>query len=321
MFLHIVLLEKEKLLLHVSVHNKDTMHNIIQECELIYNYALLYKPLRIVETIVICQNDEINFFVKKYMKYYGIDNVRGGSYINNELTDMERSNIVREQLLNFETIKLQCDSISDVAVKYNDIDTWSTYKIKLTYETCIKQHNNYENEKQMLHNFTVGYQNIAINRILLADLTWLSNECAKAIKLAPYCKRVNNKLYEETKTIQKYKNIVIKIKSIYTMFTDYMEETNTYQPLIHLYSPETILDQYFYNPSLTQCILQYENLIKYLSMCEYMAYCIICRIQEYTFDVNSYPSNFEMSNKYEIAFLEKHISEFLPISCGILHQS
>ena len=119
MFLHIVLLEKEKLLLHVSIHNKENMSIIMLECELIYKYTLIYKPLRIVETIVICQNDEINFFVKKYMKYYGIDNVRGGSYTNIELTNEERNHITNELLQDLEINRKQCNIIFDIIEKYN----------------------------------------------------------------------------------------------------------------------------------------------------------------------------------------------------------
>jgi len=321
MFLHIIVLQKEKLFLHVSTHNVDNEPTILLECELINNYASIYKPIRILDTVAIFQEYEVDFFVKKYMNCYDIDNVRGGSYTNEILNKNERQYILHEQTHNLDINELQCDIISDIIVKYKDIDTWSIDKIKTEYAECIKHNINYENEKQMLHNFTVGNQNIVINRIILADLTWLSNECAKAIKLTPYGKGVNNKSYEETETIKRYKNIVIKLKSIYRMFTDYMDVTNKYCPLIHLYSPETILDQYFYNPSVIQCILQFDYLIKYLSMCEYMSYSIICRIDEYDFDVKSYPSNFEMSNKYEMAFLEKHISECLPKSCGILHQS
>ena len=320
MFLHIVLLENDKLLLHVSIHNKDNMSNVITECELTYEYAALYKPIRIVETIVICQNDEINFFVKKYMKYYGIDNVRGGSYTNIVLTTDEQNHINNEQLQDIESKKLQSNIINDIIEKYKDIDTWPTDKIKLEYETCNKKQNRYENEKQLLYNFRVDNENIATNRLVLSDLKWLSNECVKAIKLSPPEKE-NHGCYIDTETKQKYRRIVVKLKSIYTIFANYTDETNKYQPLIHLYSPETILDHYFYNPSVTQCILQYDTLNKYLSMCEYMTYWIICRTQEYIFDVNSYPPNFEWINKYEMSFLEKHINECLPKSCGILHQS
>jgi hypothetical protein len=321
MFLHIIVLQKDKLFLHISTHNEENETTILLECELINDYASIYKPIRILDTVVIFQEYEVDFFVKKYMNCYDMDNVRGGSYTNEILNENERQYILHELTHTLDMNELQCDIISDIVIKYNEINTWSIDKIKLEYKKCKKYHNNYENEKQMLHNFTVGRQNTAINRIILADLKWLSNECIKAIKLTPYIKEVNNKPYEETETIKKYKNIVIKLKSIYTMFTNYMDVTNTYQPLIHLYSPETILDQYFYNPSVIQCILHYEDLNIYLSMCEYMSYCIICRIDEYEFDVKSYPSNFEMSNKYEIAFLEKHINECLPKSCGIVHQS
>ena len=321
MFLHIILLEKDKLFLHVSVHNKENMNTILLECELIHKYVLINKPIRILETIVIYQDDELDFFVKKYIKYNGIDNVRGGSYSNEKLSIVERIHINREHSHKLEINKIQCDIISDIIVRYKDIDTWSIDKIKTTYVECKKHRDKYENETQMLHNFTIGHQNVVINRIILADLKWLSNECIKSIKLIPYIIDVTNKSYEETEKIRKYKNIVKKLKSIYTMFTDYMDVTNHYQPVIHLYSPETILDQYFYNPTVNQCILQYDTLSVYLSMCEYMAYCIICRIDEYEFDVKSYPSNFEMSNKYEIAFLEKHINGCLSISCDIWYQS
>ena len=320
MFLHVVLLENDKLLLHVSIHNKDNVNNVLLECELIYKYALLYKPLRIVETIVICQNDEINFFVKKYMKYYGIDNVRGGSYTNNKLISDEKNNIIYEQLQNMETKKLQSNIINDIVEKYKDIDTWSVDKLKLDYETCKKQQNKYENETQLLHNFRVVNENIATNRLILSDLKWLSNECAKAIKLSPP-EKDNHVCYIDTETKQKYRRIVVKLKSIYTICTKYMDDPIKYQPLIHLYSPETILDQYFYNPAATQCILQYDTLNKYLDMCEYMTYWIICRTQEYIFDVNSYPPNFELINKFEISFLEKEINECLSKSCDIWHQS
>ena len=314
MFLHIVLLEKEKLLLHVSIHNKENMSIIMLECELIYKYTLIYKPLRIVETIVICQNDEINFFVKKYMKYYGIDNVRGGSYTNTELTNEERNHITNELLQDLEINRKQCNIIFDIIEKYKDIDTLSTNKIKLEYETCKKQQNKYDYETQMLGSFTVCHENIAQNRLILSDLKWIINHCGKTIKLEG--------TYTPTdEIIEKYKKIVIKIKSMYVIFTKYLDEKNIYEPEIHLSNPELLLDQYFYNSNITDCIIHYDSVSKYIEMCEFMAYCIICRTQEYDFDVKSYPPNFEMSNKYEMSFLEKHINECLPKSCDILNQS
>ena len=314
MFLHIILLEKDKLFLHVSTNDKVDMHIVLTECELINEYLSKYKPIRIIETISICQDDEINYFVKKYMKFYGIDNVRGGSYSNELLTVDERKFITEEtnQILNVK--KLQCNLIEDILTKYTEIDNWSNDKIYKILLECKKQEEKYNNEKQMLHNFTVGIDNTLITRVILADLKWILNHCGKTIKLEG--------TYTTTdEIIEKYKEIVMKIKSMYIIFTKYLDERNTYEPEIYLSNPELLLDQYFYQSNIEYCINKYDSVCKYIEMCEFMTYCIICKIQGYEFDVKSYPNNFEMSNTYEIKFLENHLNECLSKSGDISHQS
>lgn len=314
MFLHIILLEKDKLFLHVSTHDKVDMQIVLTECELINEYLSKYKPIRIIETLSICQDDEINYFVKKYMKFYGIDNVRGGSYSNELLTVDERKFIIEEtnQILNVK--KLQCNLIQDILIKYTEIYNWSNDDIYEKLLECKKEEQKYNNEKNMLHNFTVGIDNTLITRIILADLKWILNHCGKTIKLEG--------IYTPTdEIIEKYKKIVIKIKSMYVIFTKYLDEKNIYEPEIHLSNPELLLDQYFYNSNIKDCIIYYDSVSKYIEMCEFMTYCILCKTQEYEFDVKSYPNNFEMSNTYEIKFLENHLNECLPKSGDISHQS
>ena len=314
MFLHIILLEKEKLFLHVSTHDKVDMHIVLRECELINDYLSIYKPIRILETIVICQDDEINYFVKKYMKCYGIENVRGGSYSNELLTVDERKFIIEETNQKLNVKKLQCNIIMDILIKYTEIDNWSNDEIYKKLSECKKQEEKYNNEKQMLHNFTIGIDNTLITRMILADLKWLINHCGKTIKLEGTYTTTNE-------TIERYKEIVMKIKSMHIIFTKYLDKVNTYEPEIHLSNPELLLDQYFYHSNIEYCINNYDSVCKYIEMCEYMTYCIICKIQEYEFDVKSYPNNFEISNKYEIKFLESHLNECLSKSGDISHQS
>ena len=51
----------------------------------------LHKPVRLVETI---KNDtHENKVTLEYMKKYGVDNVRGGSYCNIDLSDQQRESI------------------------------------------------------------------------------------------------------------------------------------------------------------------------------------------------------------------------------------
>jgi hypothetical protein len=49
-------------------------------------WTKLYKPLKIIEIIPHCDNYDEDKYTKIYMDKYGIDNVRGGSYVQIELS-------------------------------------------------------------------------------------------------------------------------------------------------------------------------------------------------------------------------------------------
>jgi hypothetical protein len=107
-YLHVIMLNNNTLFLHASILNPREKNAILLECELMNDYTSKYKPNRVEETIKIHQNGEINFFVKKYMKIYGINKVRGGSYCDEKLTDTEKQHIINEG-------KLTIDSVEDKA--------------------------------------------------------------------------------------------------------------------------------------------------------------------------------------------------------------
>jgi len=54
-----------------------------------------YKPLNIVETIPDCDGFDEDKYVLKYMAKHGIDNVRGGSFSQIELSEEQRNQIDR----------------------------------------------------------------------------------------------------------------------------------------------------------------------------------------------------------------------------------
>ena len=55
-----------------------------------------YKPLSIEKTIENVSSFEEDKITKEYMYKYGIDNVRGGSYIEIELTDLQKEILCKE---------------------------------------------------------------------------------------------------------------------------------------------------------------------------------------------------------------------------------
>jgi hypothetical protein len=78
--LNVILLEGENVVLFESESVYD--YHIMNECIDQTDFAKRYKPLSIMEKIEITEPSVIDYHVKKYMQYFGINHVRGGSYSN-----------------------------------------------------------------------------------------------------------------------------------------------------------------------------------------------------------------------------------------------
>ena len=55
-----------------------------------------YKPLELVKVIPDCDDFDEDKYTKMYMDKFGIDNVRGGSYVSERLMKYQKMNIKRE---------------------------------------------------------------------------------------------------------------------------------------------------------------------------------------------------------------------------------
>ena len=75
----------------------------------ISEFVYYYGALEVDIIIPNCDKYDTDKYVKKYMKRYGLDNVRGGSYNNLKLTSFEK-----------EFIKKELDYIDIDDNKYND---------------------------------------------------------------------------------------------------------------------------------------------------------------------------------------------------------
>ena len=265
-----------------------------------------YKPLQILESIVLRQDNEIDCFVKKYMKCYGIHNVRGGSYTDFELSNNEQKFIEREHLTTIDSMESKCIAMMTIFNEYKDIHTWSLDKLNKEMSLVTRQQSLYDNEKTMLNKLSIGKNNIQTNRIFLTDLKWVLNKCAKNIK-----QTVNTNtqrcIYSASNDVAtKYKQILNKMKALYAIFCEHIDVDIKYEPRIHLYAPETLLDMCFFHchehRNWKTYIFQVIDMIEYY---EYIFYCVINKIDEYKFDVNTYSPDFELTNWYKINYLQK----------------
>lgn len=307
--LHVLLLTEDKLFLHGSSTTINDESVIMLECEIMHEYLQKYKPLRILESIALRQTCEVDFIVKKYMKCYGIDNVRGGSYTDFELTSDEKKFIQREHLMTIDKMQSKCDAMMTMFNEYKDIHTWSLDKIRMEMSLVTRQQSLYDNEKTMLNKLSIGKNNIQTNRIFLTDLKWLLNQCAKNIQqhsifVSPTSKVTSSSVNRDVNG--KYKQILNKMKALYAIFCEHIDVEIKYEPRIHLYAPETLLDACFFHchqeRNWDSYVFQVINLIECY---EYIFYCVITKIDEYKFDVNTYPPDFELTNRYRMNYLQK----------------
>jgi len=342
-YLHVIMLNNNTLFLHASILNPREKNAILLECELMNDYTSKYKPNRVEETIKIHQNGEINFFVKKYMKIYGINKVRGGSYCDENLTDTEKQHIINEGKLTIDSVEDKASLIKKVLCEYSNINNWTHEERTNEIYRLDKLEKKYIHETNMLSNLS-NFNNILLDRSILTDLEWIGQKCIQQINNSvPYivpsnrvkfedetnwvwdnivvkinkeyienndkewllstCKRKSQKITKYD--IDKYKNIIAKIKAFYYVFTEYTEIESDYLPKIHMHSPETVFDVFMYhNINQDNWLEPYNILEKYISAIEYIGYCVICRIDEYEFDVKSYSANF----KDELSYRRRYIA-------------
>tara|TARA_B110000879_G_C11182201_1_gene519042 strand:+ start:34 stop:1002 length:969 start_codon:yes stop_codon:yes gene_type:complete len=307
MFLYVIKLESEKYLLHCSTRNKNDTFNILLECELQYDYVKKYKPLSIIESTDFSHKSEIDFYVKKFMHFYGIDNVRGGSYIEAEMSNNTKQHILKEFEITLEKYEMQNMEIQNILLEYSEIEKWTLdelQKEQLKIETIKTKYNH---EKSMLHKLKYGNTNgntngnIEINRTFLTDLQWLCIQISKIMK----------NMEVDNKCKKTYVAIVNKMKLIYKIFINYTDTDDTYNPKIHLYEPSVILDIIFYhNKDVKDWSSEFIKIEIFINYYEYIYYCVINRIDEYEFDVKTYPPNIENICKYRENYLQKYSDKF-----------
>lgn len=89
--LYFVALEEDKMMLHASF--KRSFEQILADCEILYHFAKIYKPRRVVYVMENIDLYDVDKNVKIFMNMFGIDETRGGSY-----TDVILPKHVKQQL-------------------------------------------------------------------------------------------------------------------------------------------------------------------------------------------------------------------------------
>lgn len=94
--INIYILKCEQNKYFIGKINKKHIFKFKNFNSLLYDFTCKYKPLTLYKLIENCDMFDIDKIVKKYMNKYGINNVRGGSYLDIELSEQQKNSLQSE---------------------------------------------------------------------------------------------------------------------------------------------------------------------------------------------------------------------------------
>ena len=310
--LYVILLENNNIFLHASIEEDYT--KIMMECEVLNDFAKIHKPIAVTDMVEIGQDFSlIDINVKKYMKEYGMEHVRGGSYGAVKLPPYLKFSLHAE----FKTISNYSNEYTKNIRGIFDIEA-SEHKefLQKELQKYMFSKNNYDLCKYIKDEKGEIYE---INRDIVNDLQWI-------IEKIRFIQSLNKDLqiYENENGISLYKNMTTgDVMSKMAYFELSHENKNKYKYIINkikgviqLYFKLYEDDEYVVNKYREKKTIVDENVFKisnYLDSnyieeliknTEIFVYSIINRLDEFEFDISTYPANFETNIKNKIYYLQ-----------------
>lgn len=313
--IYIFKLEESKLFLHVCNPTNKTDLHISLEAELYYDYLKKYKPISIFTKIADVDMLNVDNYVKKYMICFGVDNVRGGSYIDEILPEYQTLALACE----FETVINKRKNMDEIYSMINN-HVGQLSKIEEKKMQLQNQYDTYVKEVNELKRWQIRPE-------IIQDIAWL-----KSIILQKYQTEITRE------DIAKYKRLLVDLKRVYSIYTENIcsvfDESKFHwynkDCFLFLKYPEFLLDDFFYyfipfrfkKPQLVSCSsfvgvvnermsdssrldisVQYGE--QFCHMFTYLTNTIINKMQEAQFDVDTWNKEIEWTTPRAIYLLDK----------------
>jgi len=287
-----------------------------------FEYVRMNPPIKVIHTIDMEDVLKVNYWVKYFMRHYGIDNVRGGNYVDPVLPEATLHFLKQEIGTTFS------DYERDITVFENVLQTYQSKPLneeeKVRLENRLKQYNN---RHQLLQKFTVS-------REVIAELEWIREEVDNirshwentrpfTLKSLFYPNRPVFQTPDASETAR-YKQAIDKVQTMvneyYSIdrehFEEYCEdpylrnklasfEENRLEKETLVVYPHFTLDNFFFHPYVimnwSTHYGAFENVWKKWTA---MAYTIVNWKEELLFDLSKYPANFERETRYALGLYE-----------------
>ena len=290
-------LENSKWLLHFTQKNNSTDDELFEEARVKYEFVSMNNIICVYERIPIDDTLMIDYHVKRYMRYHGIENVRGGTYNQLFFTSKIVDKLTNEIFYDYHK---EIEENARIQSLIKVISTKPIPERKNVYNSITHKINMLKKAEHMIENVKYAYKDTdretidretcsiiedLIHRIdygsySLADLEKHHlNEFERVINLFPYIYENFNKLEQHTKLTMNPELLTLNA-------------TKLLEPLYkgenHLLFDKEYLDM----------------ALKILNHYKYMVNCIINRSDEYEFDIEYYGKLLSSDDYYTIRHLE-----------------
>lgn len=258
----ILKLENDKWFLHTS--NEENFKNIKYECLVLYEFVKKNNPISVYETVHLFDKRDINTLTKKYMEYYGIDNVRGGIYKDEILPDF------LQKSLEFEFSSYNNNNQDNIDIFYNIRN-----KPNLEGDDYLNENNKYINL------INLGYPRVT--RDFIVDLEWLKDIVLDSSddkrKYLPGRSAFNDEV------IQRYRKLLDSMNFVRNTYFKLDEDIRKIESYNYLKYPRFVFDFFVFHRNFNHNWEKLkEDAIQILKDYEFISYTLINMIDCALFD-------------------------------------
>ena len=290
-------LENNKWLLHFTKKNNSTDEELSDEVRVKYEFISMNNIICIHEKIPIDDTLIIDYHVKRYMRYYGVDNVRGGTYNQLFFTSKTIDKLTNEIFYDYhkdidENDRIQC------LIKV--ISTKSISERKEVYNSIKHTMNMLKKAEHMIENIKYAYKD-ADKEIIDRETCSIIEDLINRLEYGSYSMAELEKHH-----LNEFERVVTFFPYIYENFNKLEQHTKlTMQPELLVLNATKLLEPLYKGENHLVFDKEYLNMaLKILHHYKYMVNCIINRSDEYEFDIEYYSKMLSADDFYTIRHLE-----------------
>jgi hypothetical protein len=347
LYIYAVYLQEDKYFIYCDKIERDytyeTDKRIMERCELLNDYTKKYRPISVdyvdsmgkfehlnnknalygqtgeyylpelAELLSQQQGLLLDYYVKKYMCEFGIENVRGGTYSQEYLEEYMMKSLMCE-IENSKKINANVEIVDGIEEKIVLLEQNPLVEDKKQYvESILDKYYDAKTKYEENMFFKINDIRIRVNANLSQELQWLKTmvNSPQELRTAPTKNPFNDERILEN--YERYKILVACIKHIVSLYNKYYSDYGgiSKEHEVYMDHPEFLFDKYIYH-NYSENNKPYISTVTGYTTEHFFGdfnslYCsIINRLTELEFDIKTFSSNFEKEANSMLWHFKRH---------------